>query len=115
MRNPTGAEPVRATAATLVLAAEGLPHTADIVEPWGALPWCCRSSVADPQEERSEACGKAPVSPPDGSWPSVRSGGSAGTRAEACAKYLARAQALAFGLSNAYFKSLGLPSLIEEC
>src|ERR1700741_4059552 len=29
--------------------------------------------------------------------------------------YLARAQALAFGLSNAYFKSLGLPSLIEEC
>ncbi len=28
--------------------------------------------------------------------------------------YLARAQALAFGLSNAYFKSLGLPSLIEE-
>src|SRR5262252_6731567 len=29
--------------------------------------------------------------------------------------YLARAQALAFGLSNAYFKSLGLPSLFEEC
>jgi RNA-directed DNA polymerase len=29
--------------------------------------------------------------------------------------YLARAQALAFGLSNAYFKSLGFPSLFEEC
>src|SRR6478672_26744 len=29
--------------------------------------------------------------------------------------YLARAQALAFGLSNGYFKSLGLPSLFEEC
>src|SRR6478752_982286 len=29
--------------------------------------------------------------------------------------YLARAQALAFGLSNAYFKSLGLPSLFEDC
>jgi RNA-directed DNA polymerase len=29
--------------------------------------------------------------------------------------YLARAQALAFGLSNAYFKLLGLPSLFEEC
>jgi RNA-directed DNA polymerase len=29
--------------------------------------------------------------------------------------YLARAQALAFGLSNAYFRSLGLPSLFEEC
>jgi len=29
--------------------------------------------------------------------------------------YLARAQALAFGLSNAYSKSLGLPSLFEEC
>ena len=29
--------------------------------------------------------------------------------------YLARAKALAFGLSNAYFKSLGLPSLFEEC
>jgi RNA-directed DNA polymerase len=28
--------------------------------------------------------------------------------------YLARAQALAMGLSNAYFKSLGLPSLFEE-
>src|SRR5712671_4932619 len=28
--------------------------------------------------------------------------------------YLARSQALARGLSNAYFKSLGLPSLIEE-
>src|SRR5437763_17123477 len=28
--------------------------------------------------------------------------------------YLARAQALAFGLSNAYFKSLGLPSLIAD-
>jgi RNA-directed DNA polymerase len=28
--------------------------------------------------------------------------------------YLARAQALAFGLSNAYFKSLGLPSLFEK-
>src|ERR1700684_2285785 len=29
--------------------------------------------------------------------------------------YLARAKALAFGLSNAYFKSLGLPSLFEDC
>jgi len=29
--------------------------------------------------------------------------------------YLARAKALAFGLSNTYFKSLGLPSLFEEC
>jgi RNA-directed DNA polymerase len=28
--------------------------------------------------------------------------------------HLARAQALARGLSNAYFKSLGLPSLVEE-
>jgi hypothetical protein len=27
----------------------------------------------------------------------------------------ARAKALSVGLSNAYFKSLGLPSLIEEC
>jgi RNA-directed DNA polymerase len=29
--------------------------------------------------------------------------------------YLARAKALSVGLSNAYFQSLGLPSLIEEC
>ena len=29
--------------------------------------------------------------------------------------YLARAQALAFELSNAYFTSLGIPSLFEEC
>jgi len=29
--------------------------------------------------------------------------------------YLARAKALSTGLSNAYFKSLGLPSLFEEC
>ncbi|MEO7143342.1 MAG: group II intron maturase-specific domain-containing protein [Bryobacteraceae bacterium] len=29
--------------------------------------------------------------------------------------YLAKARALAAGLSNAYFKSLGLPSLFEEC
>jgi RNA-directed DNA polymerase len=28
--------------------------------------------------------------------------------------YLARAKALSIGLSNAYFKSLGLPSLVEE-
>jgi RNA-directed DNA polymerase len=28
--------------------------------------------------------------------------------------YLAKAKALSVGLSNAYFKSLGLPSLIEE-
>ncbi len=28
--------------------------------------------------------------------------------------YLAKAKALAVGLSNAYFKSLGLPSLVEE-
>ena len=28
--------------------------------------------------------------------------------------YLARAQALSIGLSNAYFKSLGLPALFEE-
>jgi RNA-directed DNA polymerase len=29
--------------------------------------------------------------------------------------YLARAKALSVGLSNAHFKSLGLPSLIEGC
>ena len=29
--------------------------------------------------------------------------------------YLAKAKALSVGLSNAYFKSLGLPSLFEEC
>ncbi len=29
--------------------------------------------------------------------------------------YLAKAKALSVGLSNAYFKSLGLPSLIEKC
>src|ERR1022692_2930607 len=29
--------------------------------------------------------------------------------------YLAKAKALAVGLSNAYFKSLGLPSLCEDC
>src|SRR5947208_8977291 len=29
--------------------------------------------------------------------------------------YLAKAKALAVGLSNAYFKSLGLPSLFENC
>jgi RNA-directed DNA polymerase len=29
--------------------------------------------------------------------------------------YLARAKALSVGLSNAYFKSLGLPSLFEDC
>ena len=29
--------------------------------------------------------------------------------------YLARTKALSVGLSNAYFKSLGLPSLFEEC
>ena len=29
--------------------------------------------------------------------------------------YLAKAKALSVGLSNAYFKSLGLPSLVEEC
>src|SRR3954452_10723202 len=29
--------------------------------------------------------------------------------------YLARSKALSMGLSNAYFKSLGLPSLIEDC
>jgi RNA-directed DNA polymerase len=29
--------------------------------------------------------------------------------------YLARAQALAYGLSNAHFRSLGLPSLFEKC
>jgi RNA-directed DNA polymerase len=29
--------------------------------------------------------------------------------------YLARSKALSMGLSNAYFKSLGLPSLFEEC
>src|SRR5229473_721825 len=29
--------------------------------------------------------------------------------------YLARAKALSVGLSNAYFKTLGLPSLFEEC
>jgi RNA-directed DNA polymerase len=28
--------------------------------------------------------------------------------------YLARAKALSVGLSNAYFKSLGLPTLIDE-
>ena len=29
--------------------------------------------------------------------------------------YLAKAKALSVGLSNAYLKSLGLPSLVEEC
>jgi RNA-directed DNA polymerase len=29
--------------------------------------------------------------------------------------YLAKAKALSVGLSNAYFKSLGLPSLFDEC
>jgi RNA-directed DNA polymerase len=29
--------------------------------------------------------------------------------------YLARSKALSVGLSNAYFRSLGLPSLVEEC
>ena len=29
--------------------------------------------------------------------------------------YLAKAKALCMGLSNAYFKSLGLPSLFEDC
>jgi len=29
--------------------------------------------------------------------------------------YLAKAKALSVGLSNAYFQSLGLPSLFEEC
>jgi RNA-directed DNA polymerase len=29
--------------------------------------------------------------------------------------YLARSRALSVGLSNAYFRSLGLPSLVEEC
>ena len=29
--------------------------------------------------------------------------------------YLAKAKALSVGLSNSYFKSLGLPSLFEEC
>jgi len=29
--------------------------------------------------------------------------------------HLAKAKALSVGLSNAYFKSLGLPSLFEEC
>jgi RNA-directed DNA polymerase len=29
--------------------------------------------------------------------------------------YLAKVKALSVGLSNAYFKSLGLPSLFEEC
>jgi len=29
--------------------------------------------------------------------------------------YLARAKALSVGLSNAYFQSLGLPTLIDEC
>jgi hypothetical protein len=29
--------------------------------------------------------------------------------------YLARAKALSVGLSNAYFKSLGLPTLIDGC
>ena len=29
--------------------------------------------------------------------------------------YLAKAKALSVGLSNAYFKSLGLPSLFKEC
>jgi hypothetical protein len=29
--------------------------------------------------------------------------------------YLARAKALSVGLSNAYFRSLGLPSLFENC
>jgi RNA-directed DNA polymerase len=29
--------------------------------------------------------------------------------------YLARAKALSVGLSNAYFRSLGLPSLFDNC
>jgi hypothetical protein len=29
--------------------------------------------------------------------------------------YLAKSKALSVGLSNAYFKSLGLPTLIDEC
>ena len=29
--------------------------------------------------------------------------------------YLANAKALSVGLSNAYFRSLGLPSLFKEC
>ena len=29
--------------------------------------------------------------------------------------YLARSRALSVGLSNAYFRSLGLPSLVDEC
>jgi len=29
--------------------------------------------------------------------------------------HLARAKALSIGLSNAYFRSLGLPSLFEKC
>ena len=29
--------------------------------------------------------------------------------------YLARAKALSVGLSNAYFQSLGLPTLLDEC
>jgi RNA-directed DNA polymerase len=29
--------------------------------------------------------------------------------------YLAKAKAISVGLSNSYFKSLGLPSLFEDC
>lgn len=29
--------------------------------------------------------------------------------------YLARAKALSVGLSNAYFKSIGLPTLVDGC
>jgi len=32
-----------------------------------------------------------------------------------CPWYLARSQALHFALSNAYFRSLGLPPLVEGC
>jgi RNA-directed DNA polymerase len=46
-----------------------------------------------------------------GVWPQLASNTAGSGRG---AWYLARAKALSVGLSNAYFKSLGLPSLVEE-
>jgi RNA-directed DNA polymerase len=42
-------------------------------------------------------------------WPSNTAGSGLGPW------YLARAKALSVGLSNAHFKSLGLPTLIDGC
>jgi len=47
-----------------------------------------------------------------GVWPRLASH-MAGSDRGPC--YLAKAKALSVGLSNAYFKSLGLPTLIDGC